>query len=66
MNRIIEIVVSPQGQTTVLTKGFAGASCQQASRFLEASLGRRLNETLTSEFYQSVAAQQSVQQKNQS
>lgn len=33
--KIIEIVVSPQGAATVTTKGFAGASCREASKFLE-------------------------------
>ena len=39
--KIIEIVVSPAGQTQVETKGFAGAECRQASEFLEQALGRR-------------------------
>ena len=32
--RIIEVTVSPQGETTVQTKGYAGADCLQASKFL--------------------------------
>ena len=39
MARIIEVVVSPTGETTVQTKGYAGTDCLQASRFLEQSLG---------------------------
>ena len=35
MNKVIEIVVSPDGQLRVETKGFAGGECQQASRFIE-------------------------------
>jgi hypothetical protein len=40
LNKIIEIIVSPNGETKLETKGFAGASCQDASRFLEQALGQ--------------------------
>ena len=30
--KTIEIIVSPKGETTVQTKGFAGASCRDASK----------------------------------
>ena len=49
--KIIEIIVSPQGESRVQTKGFAGSECQQASRFLEQALGRSVRETLTGEFH---------------
>ena len=52
MSKTIEIIVSPTGQTTVQTKGFAGSSCQDASRFIEQVLGQKLGETLTAEFHQ--------------
>ena len=39
MNRIIEIIVAPDGSSRLETKGFAGSSCLVASRFLEAALG---------------------------
>lgn len=48
----IEIIVSPNGSTTVETKGFAGESCLAASRFLEETLGVRTAEQHTAEFYQ--------------
>ncbi len=48
----IEIVVSPQGETRLETKGFSGNHCRQASEFLEQALGRRTHEQLTSEFHQ--------------
>jgi 4-hydroxy-3-methylbut-2-en-1-yl diphosphate synthase IspG/GcpE len=64
MTKIIEVIVNPKGETTVATKGFAGASCQQASRFLEDALGLRVREERTSEFYQSLTAEQ-VQQQQQ-
>jgi hypothetical protein len=62
MPRIIEVVVSPTGETTVQTKGYAGADCQQASRFLEQALGVPTAEHNTAEFYQSTPAQQQVEQ----
>lgn len=51
MNRVVEIVVGPKGQTTVRTKGFAGAACREASRFVEEALGRRVDEAPTSEYH---------------
>ena len=56
--KIIEIVVSPTGQTQVQTKGFAGATCRQASEFLEKALGRTTGEQLTGAFHQGVEQQQ--------
>jgi hypothetical protein len=56
---IIEITVSPTGQSKVETKGFQGPACQHASRFLEQALGRRLQERLSDEFYQGQSHEQS-------
>jgi len=53
----IEIVVSPQGETRLETKGFAGASCQEASRFIESALGEMLSDRPTAERYQVSAGQ---------
>ncbi|MBI2823136.1 MAG: DUF2997 domain-containing protein [Planctomycetia bacterium] len=64
MTRIIEITISPTGQTTVQTKGFVGPSCRQASRFIEEALGQRAGETLTAEFHQAADVQQAQQQRN--
>jgi Protein of unknown function (DUF2997). len=61
-SQIIEVVVSPQGETRVETKGFAGSTCRQASQFLEQALGVRSSEQLTAEFYQQEAAQHRLQQ----
>jgi len=49
--QIIEITVAPDGGTRVATQGFAGASCRQASAFVEQALGQRASEQLTSEFH---------------
>jgi hypothetical protein len=60
--KVIEIVVAPNGQTQVTTKGFLGAECRQASQFIEQALGSSTNERLTAEFHQTAAAQQTVQE----
>jgi hypothetical protein len=51
--KIIEVIVSPTGETKVETRGFTGPSCRQASAFLEQALGTKASERLTSDFYQS-------------
>ena len=51
--KTIEVIIDRQGQSVVRTSGFKGASCKEASRFIEAALGARVGETLTSEFHQS-------------
>ncbi len=53
MTQVIEIVIAPDGQAKLQTKGFAGQTCQGASQFLEEALGHRFGETLTAEFYNS-------------
>jgi hypothetical protein len=50
--RLIEVTVSPQGETTVQTQGYAGAECLAASAFLEKALGVTTREVHTAEFYQ--------------
>jgi hypothetical protein len=62
LDRTIEIIVSPQGETRLETKGFAGSSCRQASQFLEQALGTAASEKLTSEFYAQATSPQQVQQ----
>ena len=62
--KTIEILVSPTGQTTVQTKGFAGSSCRDASKFIEQALGQQTSETLTAEFHQALAVDQQQQQRS--
>jgi hypothetical protein len=59
MARIIEVLVSPQGEATVKTKGYAGSDCLQASKFIEQALGIVTADTKTAEFF---AVEQSQQQ----
>ena len=60
--KIIEIIIAPNGQTQVETKGFTGSECRDASRLIEQALGLQASEVLKAEFYQSASAQQSLQQ----
>ena len=60
----IEIIVSPEGRTTVQTKGFHGSSCREASRFIERAIGNPTEEKLTTEFYQAESVQQTRQQQS--
>ena len=58
MNKTIEIIVSPKGETRLETKGFAGEACKAASKFVEQALGATAGEQLTAEFHQSQQIQQ--------
>lgn len=62
MTRIIELTVSPTGETTVQTKGYAGGDCLQASKFLEQALGSKIVDQKTPEFYQSVPVEHHIEQ----
>jgi len=56
MNKTIEIIVSPKGETKLETKGFSGAECREASKFVEDALGQRAIEELTPSFFSHQAA----------
>ncbi len=60
--KIIEITVSPRGETKVETKGFTGGACREASRFVEQALGARTAEALTAEFHQGQSVDQDLKQ----
>jgi len=62
LSKVIEIVVNPKGEATVQTKGFAGAECREASKFVEQALGQKTAESLTAEFHQGQQAQQELRQ----
>jgi hypothetical protein len=62
--KTIEIIVSAKGEAKVTTKGFAGPSCRDASKFIEQALGQRTSETLTAEFHQSAAVDQQQKQRS--
>jgi hypothetical protein len=60
LSKLIELTVSPNGETRVETKGFTGNSCRDASKFLEEALGLRNSESLKPEFYQTTANEHSL------
>ncbi len=60
--KTIEITVGPRGETKVETRGFAGAECREASKFVEQALGLKTAEALTAEFYQGQQAGQHLDQ----
>jgi hypothetical protein len=62
MARIIEVLVSPQGEATVQTRGYAGADCLQASKFLEQALGAVSSDRKTAEFFEAAPTEQRLQQ----
>ena len=64
MSQIIEVTVSPQGETRIETKGFTGGHCREASKALETALGVRETEQLTSEFH-AVASTENQQSLSQ-
>lgn len=59
---VIEVVVSPTGETKVQTRGYDGAACLQATKFLEQALGVVTADRKTSEYFQSQHQQQEIQQ----
>jgi hypothetical protein len=59
----IELIVAPDGQTRLQTRGFPGASCLAASRWLEAALGRTKSDRLSSEYHAAAPVQASAQQE---
>ncbi len=62
MPRVIEVTVSPQGETTIQTKGYSGTDCLKATKFLEQALGVTIGDRKTTEYHQTVPVQQQVQQ----
>jgi hypothetical protein len=60
--RTIEVLVSPTGEVSVQTKGFAGSDCLQASKFLEQSLGVTSADRKTADFYETAPVEQQLHQ----
>ena len=63
-SKIIEIIVTAKGETSIQTRGFAGSSCRDTSRYIEQALGQRLDEHLTAEFHQTMTVEQTQQQRS--
>ena len=56
--KTIIITIAPNGETTVETKGYAGRSCQDGSKFVEDALGVKTSEKLTAEYHKAENKQQ--------
>lgn len=52
----IEVLITPEGEVKLTTRGLKGQACLEETRALEAALGRVRARTKTSEFYQGTAA----------
>jgi len=48
----IQIIVASDCSSRIETHGFTGGACREASRLLEAALGKTTSEKLTAEFYE--------------
>jgi hypothetical protein len=62
MQPFIEMTISPQGDATIVTKGYLGSDCLRASKFLEEALGATTSEQKSTEFYEFPQVEQPVQQ----
>jgi Protein of unknown function (DUF2997) len=60
---IIEVIVSPNGEATLQTKGFSGSSCREASKALEQALGIVESDAPTAELHQTALAQEPLRQR---
>lgn len=58
MTKQIEIVIAPDGKSTVTTKGYTGSSCQDASKFLEKALGQVEADKKTADYFADSNSQQ--------
>ena len=60
--KTIEVTISPTGETTVQTHGFAGSSCREASTALEQALGLVQSDHATAEMHQTENTGQQIRQ----
>ena len=49
--KTIIVIVAKDGSSKVETRGFAGSTCQNASKFIEEALGARQGEKFTAEYF---------------
>ena len=61
-SRTIEITVDAEGGVAVKTKGFTGATCKDASRFIEQALGQAGTEKLLPEYFQQAGVSDQLRQ----
>ena len=61
--KTIEITVTPEGSTSVETRGYSGVSCRDASRFIESALGQKTDEQMTSAYYETNNHTQNIEEE---
>ncbi|PQO29827.1 DUF2997 domain-containing protein [Bremerella cremea] len=57
--KVIEIIILSTGESRLETRGFQGSECREASRALEAALGKKITDIVTAEFHESEVVQPS-------
>ena len=63
--KTIELSVATDGSSRIETRGFAGETCRDASRFVEDALGVRLSEALTGEYHAQVQEESREREQEQ-
>lgn len=58
--RTIEVLIAPTGEATVQTRGYTGADCLRASKWLGRSLGIATADQTTPEYFQEEQAPQQL------
>jgi len=58
--RTIEVLITPTGEATVQTRGYTGADCLRASKWLERSLGITTADQKTPEYFQAEQLRQQL------
>ena len=64
--KMIEVIVTPSGETRIETKGFTGIECRDASRQLEQALGIASTDQPTAEMYSVLPVGESVSLRSSS
>ena len=58
VDRTIEVIVSPKGETRITARGYAGPACKDATRAMEQALGAVESDRPTAEMHEAEQAGQ--------
>ena len=64
-NQRIDVWISPEGKITIDAVGYTGNTCEEATAFLEQTLGTIGRKQRTRDYYRKNTNQQSNQQEQQ-
>ncbi|QDT66649.1 DUF2997 domain-containing protein [Calycomorphotria hydatis] len=64
LNKTIEIIIAPNGETRIETKGFTGTSCLAASRHFESALGTKTADQKTADYYHTQSESQTESERS--